>query len=518
MKPELAAEFHQLFFGLERAHGKYVLGTASGAKAKVGGKARTVQEPVTDAVWQAHLEGRVGLGVVPICDDNTCLWGAIDIDIYDGLHHGDLATRINGMGLPLVVCRTKSGGAHLYLFLSEPVKATLVRSKLLEWTVALGYNKSTEIFPKQDTLKSDSDTGNWINMPYFDADQTMRYAVVNNEALEAEEFIEYAKAAKVDAVELAGIRVTTPSTSQPKPSAGGCDFNYGDAPPCLERIISEGCPEGYRNDVLFSLGVYARLKHGDDWEDELDELNHAVMDPPLKSREVLVVAKSLNKKNYFYKCNQPPLHGFCNKELCKTRTFGIDGHGSSPYPIDRPVQKHNTDPPTYSFRIGSTEVRNLPSEVWLCEQKFRVAVYEATNFLAPRMKADSFDAMIRDLSSDMEIIGAPEDASAPGQLLSLVKHFCTGKALAATKDEILLGRPWINNDRVYFRQQDLANYLKNHGFRALPTTKYFAALKRYGAESTVLSIKSHSTYLWNMPVFHEDDQPLDVPAVPRGAY
>ena len=39
-------------------------------------------------------------------------WGAIDIDVND-IGHSRLEAKVNELGLPLIVCRSKSGGAEL---------------------------------------------------------------------------------------------------------------------------------------------------------------------------------------------------------------------------------------------------------------------------------------------------------------------------------------------------------------------------------------------------------------------
>ena len=74
-----------------------------------------------------------------------------------------------------MVCRSKSGGAHVFLFTKEYVSASLMQDKLNEIRSVLGYGGS-EVFPKQRELKSKDDTGNFLNLPYFSSDKTVRYA------------------------------------------------------------------------------------------------------------------------------------------------------------------------------------------------------------------------------------------------------------------------------------------------------------------------------------------------------
>ena len=67
----------------------------------------------------------------------------------------------------------------MYLFCSEPVSAMTMRGKLMEWSVALGYS-GVEVFPKQISLAGPKDIGNWINLPYFNGDHTVRYAITTD--------------------------------------------------------------------------------------------------------------------------------------------------------------------------------------------------------------------------------------------------------------------------------------------------------------------------------------------------
>jgi len=108
--------FKEIFTGLERAHGVTKVGHSNGNGTKVQGKSFIKREPVTDELWTKHLQGTDSLGIIPINDDNICRWGCIDIDSYAGFDHKKLVNKIKNLDLPLVVCRSKSGGAHVFLF------------------------------------------------------------------------------------------------------------------------------------------------------------------------------------------------------------------------------------------------------------------------------------------------------------------------------------------------------------------------------------------------------------------
>ena len=157
-----ALAFLERFRPAPHAHGIFTV-NASTANGKQTGRAITTQGAVTEAQVERHLAGEGRLGFIPIHRDGTCSFGAIDIDDYK-LDHTALAAKIKRLKLPLVLCKSKSGGAHLYWFLPKPWPAAAVREKLSDWAAALGYG-DVEIYPKQDTLNG-HDTGNWINAPY----------------------------------------------------------------------------------------------------------------------------------------------------------------------------------------------------------------------------------------------------------------------------------------------------------------------------------------------------------------
>jgi hypothetical protein len=143
--------FREIFQGLDRAHGVTIVGESNGNGTKIKGKSFVKREPVTSELWLKHLQGKESLGVIPINDDNKCKWGCIDIDSYAGFDHKKLIDQIKILKLPLVVCRSKSGGAHVFLFTVDYVSAKIMQDKLNEMRSVLGYGGS-EVFPKQTEL------------------------------------------------------------------------------------------------------------------------------------------------------------------------------------------------------------------------------------------------------------------------------------------------------------------------------------------------------------------------------
>ena len=299
----LAHRFHVLCSGLERAHGTYNRIGSPRDNGKCIGTPDTVRQLVTDQLWAQHLAGRNGIGIVPIRDDGTAVFGAIDIDQYSGLDHGRMAATVARLGFPLVTCRSKSGGAHLCLFTKQPVDAGRMQDKLRDMAAKLGHGEA-EIFPKQRKLMP-KECGNWINAFYFDAERTNRYAVdVTGNALSAEAFLQLAESSKVGPE---FFEPSAPSAQEPLP--GG--------PPCLQHLVTLGFPEGTRNNSLLNVGIYFKHVNPDTFSADVEAFNRQHMQ--LGSDEVLQTLKSLTKKDYFYTCSKDPLTPYCNSVVCRTR-------------------------------------------------------------------------------------------------------------------------------------------------------------------------------------------------------
>ena len=160
-------QFKKIFEGNNSAYGQLILTGETTDKGKAVGKAFIKKEPIPDQLWQEHLDGKdPALGVIPINENNQCKWGCIDVDEYTGLDHKKIAVGIKEQNFPLVMFRSKSGGAHLFLFTKDFIPAVLMQAKLKMMSEALGFGGS-EIFPKQtEILVERGDTGNFLNLPY----------------------------------------------------------------------------------------------------------------------------------------------------------------------------------------------------------------------------------------------------------------------------------------------------------------------------------------------------------------
>jgi hypothetical protein len=353
-------------------------------------KAMTVRAEASTEHVRSHLEGHTGLGLVPIRDDGTCLWAAIDIDV-----HGPngrpvdifaIEQKVAVASLPLVICRSKSGGVHAYIFLKMPTQAVRVRAMLTRWSGVLGY-AGAEIFPKQINLDrkptdSEQPLGNWINLPYFGADDTERYAVDGGKQVSLDYFMELAEAKRTDLAE----------------QEQGTDADYAPGPPCLQKMIAEKVDEGSRNTAVFQAGVFLKRAYPEDWRQRLDTFNQIGLANPLSPRELRVIGSSVAKKDYQYKCREEPCRTFCDKEMCKSRPYGITATdaAATEIPIVDAVEKIVATPVRWALTIKGQLIEVTTAQLFNYDL-FRQAVAEKLHLVMPSLKRQEWDVYLREI-------------------------------------------------------------------------------------------------------------------------
>ena len=500
--------FKAIFSGLDIAYGTYKIESAKG-NGKQAGKAVVVRKPPTDDLWQKHLEGvEPSLGIIPIRAENTCIWGCIDIDQYP-LDHTGLIKLIRDNELPLIVCRSKSGGAHVFLFTKEPIPAADMQ-KFLRASAALLGQAGREIFPKQAEILIDrGDIGNFLNLPYFGGDETMRYAIKDDgSAATIEEF--YA---------LYDQYVQGPDLEFPE-EPKKADVPIKDGPPCLQSICAQGVPEGTRNNALFNFGVYLKKAHPGTWDNLLVEYNFKYVSPPLPNNELQVIIKQLGRKDYKYKCKDAPINAFCNSGLCRTRKHGIGAHGPDAPQLSA-LSKYNSEPPLWFLDVNGKRVE-LDTESLFNQVAFQKACVEKLNTLPPAVRKQDWEQLLNGLLTEMveseHITEASEDTTVTGRFNDLVEEFCAHIQQGIDRDEILLGRPWTSDEeaKTYFRIKDLEQHLKRNNFTGLSAPKMAQRLRDLNAEPISLFLKGRAVRCWRIPRFAGQDAPFDTPEQKKG--
>jgi len=117
-----------------------------------------------------HLAGTRPMGVYPMHVLNhewVVNWGCIDFDEGEEAslaYARNVHAVLREFGITAWVERSRSKGYHVWVFLDEPVEASIVRTALLGACQVVGA-PTKEINPKQTSL-SEGQLGNYVRLPY----------------------------------------------------------------------------------------------------------------------------------------------------------------------------------------------------------------------------------------------------------------------------------------------------------------------------------------------------------------
>lgn len=519
MERELVERFMSLFRGNERSHGMF--------HPETGG-AETVRDSVpTYDMFEQHLEGGKGVGVVPIMDDHTCYFGALDLDAHGEAPDIDLVEldqKVREHDLPLTICRSKSGGAHLYLFGAEPLKAALVRTALTKWSELLGFS-GCEVFPKQSTLVTDEDgtrqLGNWINLGCYDAfspDQ-LRYPFEGGKKIPFEYFLDLAESRKIT-----GSLLVERS-----------DTDHGGAPPCIQKMISNGVPGGHRNLALYNMVVYLKRAYPETWKDRAFDLNAKVFDEPLAHAEAKKTIQSAGRRDYRYKCKEEPCRSLCNSNVCVNRKHGITPDEKNEMTLGKPPEFNNlrkitTDPVKWLLAVDGKDI--ILSTIELMEYKrVREAVADRLTRLIVPMKNDQWQGILHPLMEEAVIIEAPDEASTGGIMRAKLQSFINKADLESDgtdirdRDLLLQGTPVVQTRKeeedseevrvVYFRGQDFVEYLKKSRSEELKGSNLWMAMREAGVGHTRIRVNKRAAQVWYIPLTEDNDMDLEEVEIPN---
>lgn len=458
----LITEFQSVFSGSEKNYGLHTYNFADNGKEK--GTNRTVtNELLTYDQYEAHLNGNIGLGVIPINENHKCKFTVIDIDVYDRSLQM-FVDAIDTHGFPLVPFRSKSGGLHIYTFFKDFIDAkeaievtqTMVTALALDMYMKKTVDRLIEIFPKQFKLQNGS-TGNWINMPYYNAEKTRQAALYKSNDLCIEDALVLIKKRTVT---IEGVKSFLK------------ELPFSDGPPCLQTIfiLNPLDKNDGRNEYLFSFGSYLKKKDENFFENKLSEVNGSLSEPIDAQELESTIISSLRKKDYNYKCTQYPCADYCNKAICRTREYGVGKHDGYFSDIDLgQLTQIKTSQPYYEWLVriqGAEEwvkLRFKTEDEIIRQDVFMRLCFRELHSLPVKMKQTEWIKNVNQCLQNIDVLSIEEDdETSPITIFkALTIEFITGRARATVKDQIFGRKVYYDKDRseYYFRTRDLSDYL-----------------------------------------------------------
>ncbi len=462
-----------------------------------------------------HFNGVTGIGLVPIMDDSTCYWGAIDIDNHGQSEDVDIAAieaRVLALKLPLITCRSKSGGAHLYLFGREPLRCVQVHGMLSKWAKDLKVAGVDCIYPKQTKLAYSEDggrqLGNWINLPYFKAESTVRYAVENGQPLPLELFLALAESRAVSSFDLDTMHGN----------------EHSEAPPCIAQGIMDGIDSGSRNEFAYNLTIYMRRRFPEEYRDRIYDMNSTIFKQPLPFIEIKKVVQSASRRDYRYKCSTEPCKSMCDRKVCLTRKFGITQDQSDEIdnefklPEFGVLSKYPTNPVRWEMAVEG-HVIPLSTEELMDWRQVRNKLVERLMRMVPMIKNDRWHKVLEQLIPVCRIMDAPEDASVEGIIKNQLVEFMRKVDLSEDgldperRKDIFRGLPVVQmlpeGKSVMFRGADFTAFLKRNKAEELKGVNLWFALKNVGVNHGRFRVGDKTPNLWFVSVSEEDQLDID---------
>ena len=492
-------KFKEIFKGLEIAYGQTRMTEDFNELGKHKTKYSTIKNPPVDELWQAHLDGKdPALGIIPINENSECKWGCVDIDVYKGFNHLELLNKIKKLKIPAVVCRSKSGGAHVFLFTKEFVPASLMRAKLKKIASAVGFAKA-EIFPKQDELKAHrGDTGSFLNLPYHGGDRTVRYAFNDNaEALTIENFFKKYDEVAFSKEDLKKFVFEDKDKNE----------DFDGIPPCLQRLLTDGVPNGMRNETMFNVGVYLKKRYteNDEWKDWMSKYNDKYIKPPLKYSELNTVISSVGDKEYNYGCNKAPLESFCDSLTCMTKKFGVGRDADTANLAINEIRRFCSDPPLFFVSVGEKTVEVDSATLMDCKLFNRACLEQIGTPVPLPGNALWVRQLIKLLKNAIEI-PAPESLKIKTQLGELLAEYtnkATGKSFSCIRN---FGLSYTEKGFSYFKRKEFWRFLKRSNVwdtKTFTQPKTYSKLKDlFEAEEIDLKIDGVTTSVVKIPAIN----------------
>lgn len=484
-------DFAELFKGNDKAYGTFSVNDINTPEGqKVEGKAFTKEGTLGFDEYSSHLNGISRIGIIPIRQDGTCSFAAIDVDKYDSSYKS-IVRAIYKYSLPLVPFRSKSGGLHLFMFLDVVTDAKRVIKVMNFYRKAFGLGKSTEIFPKQTSL-TDGAKGNWINLPYFNAENTKQY-LINSDFTPCP-------------LDEAVVRIAEKKVTNDRLNSIMDELPLFDAPPCLQTIYMLGDTQE-RNQYLFSLARYYKAKDGDDFEFAVMKANNE-LDRPLPPTEITdTIIKAHKKKNYSYKCEQEPICSFCDKMECKSRKYGIGGAEVSNLSYEDFIQ-YGTEEPYYEWIINGTPLKFFNEADIINQNKFREQCFKKLHILPFKLTDFNWTETVNKALKNVIVKDDEEKAGmslTPAQLFrEYLVEFLTKRAVASNQEQVLIDRVYLDpkENGYIFKPKNLSTFLIHQKqFRAYGQQEINDKLKMMGCttKNYYISSKKKQVRTWILP-------------------
>jgi hypothetical protein len=250
-------------------------------------------------------------------------------------------------------------------------------------------------------------------------------------------------------------------------------------PPCLVTLLSDGVPDGQRNNCMYNVGVYLKKRYPDKdkWQEHMYMYNKQYMQPPLDVTEIKTLIGSLDSKEYNYKCKDEPIHSFCDSKKCALQEFGVGDN--VPAPEIAEIRKYDSDPPIYFASIDGESVE-VDDATLHDPEKFSLACMNQIGKPMMPVPKHMWRRLLIKLFANLETIPAPDSSKIDVQLREILADYINKTPGKEIKD-VMRGIAFTDVDGfTYFKFKDFWKFLlktKSWAERTYPKQKTMRLLQ-----------------------------------------
>lgn len=347
--------------------------------------------------------------------------------------------------------------------------------EVLQWyRRAFACDKKTEIFPKQDKVSSKNTFYSWINLPYFNANDENNH----RKMLRKDGELVYGLS---EALALMQERRLTLKEHQEWID----NFEYKDAPPCiLSGLLLRDIGPGQRNNWLFSVGVYFRLKDENcDLRELLSQVNESLKQPISEAELENTILKGFNKKTYFYMCGALDR---CDKADCRQKEFGIESKVSTGLDFGEMIQ-YMTDPPYYEWFVNGQKLTFWSETEIIGQAKFRALCLRQLHVVPRHVPDDRWAKILSRACENIKVVEISQesgDFSTGSTFFDLTCQFFNTKRRADNISQIYMGRIFVDKDTkeyVFLAKYFIEYVVTKNDFHSYQPIEMKVRLEQMGA-------------------------------------
>jgi len=485
---------------------------------------RKIPQPLTDEIYQEHLQGKITISIYTITEENTCFYGMFDFDDRSQIAKERLLVLFRLMKhyrLPALIEPSGSKGIHLWTFFDN-IRAEkayhlmhlLVRKAADEMLLSrdeflrLTQNRVIEIFPKTPRISPDTPFGFAAKLPWGKHPTTGKRTLFVDEAFQKienqEGIFDNITPAKENLID--EIIEDLEEKPEKEKTFEEMPFQLSEFLPCFRNFVAKGISQGFRNEALFHATIHLK-RHN--WSESqivsfLAKFRHAC-DPLLPESEFHRLIKSaLKGKGGQGYSNLGCDNSLWSSNYCSEEARGICSvYARGQYPVTL-VRWVKSNPPVYYIKYRDQVLdKPLTSKQVLTPDAVRLIIFEKFGerpFLPSRKEWELY------IANEVQKTPAEEPAEEMADsefkikytIITILSEAVQRGKIAEKARELDEGRICETDNSIYFRPHALLRDLSRKDI-SINLSQLWAFLRKLNGAEAIIEIEGEKLTVCKIP-------------------